>query len=109
MVLVLPNPSGRNANFIYEETLAAFRALKRSMESARRRSGFLCSAALTSTHPIQDGNDADKEEDSARDDVKTRHEFDPSEASTITQQNSPNHIPAPHRASASEKGRSPRN
>jgi len=28
-VFVLPNPSGRNANFSYEEMLAAFRALKR--------------------------------------------------------------------------------
>jgi TDG/mug DNA glycosylase family protein len=28
-VFVLPNPSGRNANFTYSEMLAAFRALKR--------------------------------------------------------------------------------
>jgi len=28
-VFVLPNPSGRNANFTYAEMLAAFRALKR--------------------------------------------------------------------------------
>ena len=28
-VFVLPNPSGRNANFTYKEMLAAFRALKR--------------------------------------------------------------------------------
>jgi double-stranded uracil-DNA glycosylase len=28
-VFVLPNPSGRNANFSYEEMLAAFRALRR--------------------------------------------------------------------------------
>ena len=29
VVFVLPNPSGRNANFAYAEMLAAFRALKR--------------------------------------------------------------------------------
>ena len=28
-VFVLPNPSGRNANFTYAEMLAAFRALRR--------------------------------------------------------------------------------
>ena len=31
-VFVLPNPSGRNANFSYEEMLAAFRALRRAMK-----------------------------------------------------------------------------
>jgi TDG/mug DNA glycosylase family protein len=31
-VFVLPNPSGRNANFTYAEMLAAFRALARSVE-----------------------------------------------------------------------------
>jgi TDG/mug DNA glycosylase family protein len=30
-VFVLPNPSGRNANFSYAEMLAAFRALRRSL------------------------------------------------------------------------------
>jgi double-stranded uracil-DNA glycosylase len=30
-VFVLPNPSGRNANFSYEEMLAAYRALARTM------------------------------------------------------------------------------
>jgi len=35
-VFVLPNPSGRNANFTYAEMLAAFRAL-RTMLNARRR------------------------------------------------------------------------
>lgn len=30
-VFVLPNPSGRNANFTYTEMLAAFRALKRRL------------------------------------------------------------------------------
>ena len=30
-VFVLPNPSGRNANFTYAEMLAAFRALKRAV------------------------------------------------------------------------------
>jgi double-stranded uracil-DNA glycosylase len=29
VVFVLPNPSGRNANFSYAEMLAAFRALKK--------------------------------------------------------------------------------
>ena len=33
-VFVLPNPSGRNANYTYEEMLAAFRALRRA--SSRR-------------------------------------------------------------------------
>jgi TDG/mug DNA glycosylase family protein len=28
-VFVLPNPSGRNANYSYEEMLAAFRTLRR--------------------------------------------------------------------------------
>jgi len=32
-VLVLPNPSGRNANFSYAEMLAAFRALRRAMRA----------------------------------------------------------------------------
>jgi TDG/mug DNA glycosylase family protein len=32
-VFVLPNPSGRNANFSYAEMLAAFRALARLMRS----------------------------------------------------------------------------
>jgi double-stranded uracil-DNA glycosylase len=36
-VFVLPNPSGRNANFSYQEMLAAFRGLKRTL--ARGRSG----------------------------------------------------------------------
>src|SRR5439155_6810189 len=31
-VFVLPNPSGRNANFSYAEMLAAFRALRRQIE-----------------------------------------------------------------------------
>ena len=32
-VFVLPNPSGRNANFSYAEMLAAFRGLRRAMET----------------------------------------------------------------------------
>ena len=32
-VFVLPNPSGRNANFSYAEMLAAFRALKRQIKN----------------------------------------------------------------------------
>jgi double-stranded uracil-DNA glycosylase len=35
-VFVLPNPSGRNANFSYAEMLAAFRRLKRGMDAPRR-------------------------------------------------------------------------
>jgi TDG/mug DNA glycosylase family protein len=31
-VFVLPNPSGRNANYSYEEMLAAFRRLRRALE-----------------------------------------------------------------------------
>ena len=34
-VFVLPNPSGRNANFSYAEMLAAFRALRRMLERGR--------------------------------------------------------------------------
>ena len=34
-VFVLPNPSGRNANFTYAEMLAAFRALRRTCERSR--------------------------------------------------------------------------
>jgi TDG/mug DNA glycosylase family protein len=30
-VFVLPNPSGRNANFSYREMLAAFRTLRRKL------------------------------------------------------------------------------
>jgi TDG/mug DNA glycosylase family protein len=33
-VFVLPNPSGRNANFTYAEMLAAFRKLKRRLRAA---------------------------------------------------------------------------
>lgn len=33
-VFVLPNPSGRNANFTHEEMLDAFRGLKRALEAA---------------------------------------------------------------------------
>lgn len=35
-VFVLPNPSGRNANFSYGEMLAAFRALRRHLGTSRR-------------------------------------------------------------------------
>ena len=35
VVFVLPNPSGRNANFSYAEMLAAFRALRRFTASSR--------------------------------------------------------------------------
>jgi double-stranded uracil-DNA glycosylase len=36
-VFVLPNPSGRNANFTYAEMLAAFRALKRTIDASPER------------------------------------------------------------------------
>ncbi len=36
-VFVLPNPSGRNANFSYAEMLAAFRRLARDLDRAARR------------------------------------------------------------------------
>jgi len=36
-VFVLPNPSGRNANFSYAEILAAFRALRLEIANQRRR------------------------------------------------------------------------
>jgi TDG/mug DNA glycosylase family protein len=36
-VFVLPNPSGRNANFTYAEMLAAFRALKRELRRIEPR------------------------------------------------------------------------
>jgi TDG/mug DNA glycosylase family protein len=41
-LFVLPNPSGRNANFTYQEMLGAFRALKRYL--ARHGSGVTLSA-----------------------------------------------------------------
>ena len=36
-VFVLPNPSGRNANFSYPEMLAAFRKLRRRLERVQRQ------------------------------------------------------------------------
>ena len=41
-IFVLPNPSGRNANFTYAEMLAAFRMLKRAMgrSNARKTTNF---------------------------------------------------------------------
>jgi TDG/mug DNA glycosylase family protein len=38
-VFVLPNPSGRNANFSYAEMLAAFRALRRTLPAQGRHDG----------------------------------------------------------------------
>jgi TDG/mug DNA glycosylase family protein len=35
-IFVLPNPSGRNANFTYDEMLAAFRSLRRAMHRLQR-------------------------------------------------------------------------
>jgi len=37
VVFVLPNPSGRNANFTYAEMLASFRALRRYLSAAARK------------------------------------------------------------------------
>ena len=37
-VFVLPNPSGRNANFTYAEMLRAFRALRRAASTTQRQS-----------------------------------------------------------------------
>jgi hypothetical protein len=37
VVFVLPNPSGRNANFTYAEMLASFRALRRYLGAADRK------------------------------------------------------------------------
>jgi len=45
-VFVLPNPSGRNANFTYAEMLAAFTAL-RTMLNARRQARVRADAAST--------------------------------------------------------------
>jgi double-stranded uracil-DNA glycosylase len=36
-IFVLPNPSGRNANYSYAEMLEAFRALRRQLVARRRR------------------------------------------------------------------------
>jgi double-stranded uracil-DNA glycosylase len=36
-IFVLPNPSGRNANFTYDEMLAAFTALRRSLGKPRAK------------------------------------------------------------------------
>jgi len=36
-VFVLPNPSGRNANYTYAEMLAAFRALRRYLNASSRK------------------------------------------------------------------------
>ena len=44
-VFVLPNPSGRNANFTYAEMLAAFRALKRRLEQSKRATAKSSSAS----------------------------------------------------------------
>jgi double-stranded uracil-DNA glycosylase len=36
-IFVLPNPSGRNANYTYDEMLRAFRGLREAVERTRRR------------------------------------------------------------------------
>jgi G:T/U-mismatch repair DNA glycosylase len=36
-VFVLPNPSGRNANYSHAEMLAAFRALRRYINASSRK------------------------------------------------------------------------
>jgi TDG/mug DNA glycosylase family protein len=38
-VFVLPNPSGRNANFSYAQMLAAFKALEKFVGGGRRSAG----------------------------------------------------------------------
>ena len=48
-VFVLPNPSGRNANFSYAEMLAAFAALRRSLSVPRRPPGRAGAASGRST------------------------------------------------------------
>jgi TDG/mug DNA glycosylase family protein len=40
-VFVLPNPSGRNANYSYAEMLAAFRGLRRYVTNARSRASLV--------------------------------------------------------------------
>jgi double-stranded uracil-DNA glycosylase len=55
-VFVLPNPSGRNANFTYAEMLAAFKALKRTIDSSperERRSGPAARPASRARRPPQ--------------------------------------------------------
>jgi TDG/mug DNA glycosylase family protein len=47
-VFVLPNPSGRNANYSYAEMLAAFRALRRYINGVRRAGSAACRAEAAS-------------------------------------------------------------
>jgi len=47
-VFVLPNPSGRNANYSYAEMLAAFRALRRYIHGGRRAGSAACRAEAAS-------------------------------------------------------------
>jgi TDG/mug DNA glycosylase family protein len=44
-IFVLPNPSGRNANFSYAEMLAAFRALGRTLSAPLRRRARVAGAS----------------------------------------------------------------
>jgi TDG/mug DNA glycosylase family protein len=44
-IFVLPNPSGRNANFSYAEMLEAFRSLNRYIRACRRAAGGAARAA----------------------------------------------------------------
>ncbi len=53
-IFVLPNPSGRNANFSYAEMLNAFRALKRAMDDLNARPRVRPrSAAVSSATPME--------------------------------------------------------
>jgi TDG/mug DNA glycosylase family protein len=56
-VFVLPNPSGRNANYTYAEMLSAFKALKRTIEASperRRSAGRADRPASRARRPPQD-------------------------------------------------------
>jgi TDG/mug DNA glycosylase family protein len=55
-VFVLPNPSGRNANYTYAEMLAAFGALKRTIDASpepERRAGRAARPASRARRPPQ--------------------------------------------------------
>jgi TDG/mug DNA glycosylase family protein len=53
-VFVLPNPSGRNANFSFGEMLAAFKALQRYRETIRRGRGSAKRGRLGAAAEAQD-------------------------------------------------------
>ncbi len=53
-VFVLPNPSGRNANYSYQQMLAAYRALRSYLREAPTRSHRLCRLGRGGPHRRQD-------------------------------------------------------